>query len=143
MQITVKIRDMVLFKNNVIRALKTIRGLSGMGLKDARVIALNLKEGREVDLEVRECDLLEDLKKIGVAVIEPSGRQLINDTLKAFYDGESLDDTNLVKLHLHVVQTAKMLSQLGDRFHLAMVECLRVADVTNSYIATRRLKTNK
>lgn len=140
MQITVKVRDMILFKDNTIGALRAIRGLSGLGLRDARVIALSLKEGKEVDLEVQECGLLQDLEKIGVAVTEQSGRQLINDTLKAYYDGESLDDTNLVKLHLHMVQTAKMLSQLGDRFHLAMVECFRVADITNDYIVTRRLK---
>lgn len=69
MIITVKVQDMVLYKSNVMRVLRAIRSLNGMGLRDARNITQSLKEGKESEFEIREDASLHDLEALGINII--------------------------------------------------------------------------
>lgn len=73
-------------------------------------------------------------------VNDPPSTAIINNILKAYYNGEPLTDAELIDLHAHMIQTAEMLCHLGDRFHLAMVECNHISGVLNGYIISRGLK---
>lgn len=140
--ISIEVEDMHVYGHNIMAVLKAIRNLSGMTLMDARDITQGLKKGKQFDFESdQNAAFLKLLTDAGIKIKVHSLRPaIINDTLRAYYDGETLNDANLVKLHAHVMKTAKMLSQLGDRFHLAMVECIRIGDITNGFIKTRGLK---
>lgn len=51
-----------------------------------------------------------------------------------YYDGKPLTDEEVLALHAHVIKAAKQLSPLGDRFQLACVELVRVADILKGHI---------
>lgn len=64
---------------------------------------------------------------------------IINDSLRAYYNGETLGNTELVNLYKHVIKTAENLAHLGERFDLAMMELIRVAEVLKGFIRARGL----
>lgn len=67
-------------------------------------------------------------------------KQTINECYNSFTNNYPLNDDELKRLHRHMDETAKMLSSLGDTFHLAMIECLRVSIILKGYIDARNEK---
>jgi len=61
----------------------------------------------------------------------------INKILKAYYNGDSISDRDLLALHDHTLQTANYLSHMGDRFRLACTEALRISDACAGYLQAR------
>lgn len=63
--------------------------------------------------------------------------RIINETLRAYYDGKNLTDEEVVVLHARVKEAAKQLAPLGDMFHLAKLELIRVRNTLKSWMTAR------
>jgi hypothetical protein len=62
----------------------------------------------------------------------------INKALEKFYNGDPLNNADLVMLHDHTLKTAELLSHMGKTFRLACNEALHVRDACAGYIRFRQ-----
>ena len=62
----------------------------------------------------------------------------INRALEVFYNGDPLNNRDLVRLRDHTLRTVELLYHLGPRFRLACNEALHISDTCTGYINARK-----